>query len=338
MPNTPRVDLAAVDLAPVGLATVDLVGVGLNALDTIIPLPAFPVRGSKTEYSDALILPGGQVASTVVACQQWGLRTRYIGKLGDDAAEAMHREAFARAGVETQMIVVPGGASPQSLIMVDPSGERTILGRRDERVVLQPEDLKREWVVAARALHVDGHDTGAATLAAGWAREAGIPVIADLDEIYPGLEALLAQIDYLIVSRDFPSRLMQEPDLERALQQMQRRYGCRLAAATLGEQGVLAWDGKRFHAAAAYRVPVADTTGAGDIFHAGFIYGLLQGWPLGRQLEFACAAAAMNCMKVGARGGIEAVAAIEALVAAGTRYPEARLVSPTGVRFPNAMD
>jgi sulfofructose kinase len=63
-----------------------------------------------------------------------------------------------------------------------------------------------------------------------------------------------------------------------------------------------------------------DTTGAGDIFHAGFIYGLLQGWPLNRQLDFACAAAALNCMAVGARGGIQTVEAIEELMATGTRY------------------
>jgi sugar/nucleoside kinase (ribokinase family) len=101
---------------------------------------------------------------------------------------------------------------------------------------------------------------------------------------------------------------------------MQHRFGCRLTAATLGEDGVLAWDGRRFHHRPAYRVPVVDTTGAGDIFHAGFIYGLLRGWPLERMLDFSCAAAAMNCMAAGARGGIHAVPAIEELMATTPRY------------------
>lgn len=298
----------------------DLVGVGLNATDTVIPLPKYPERGSKIEYQTASILPGGQVATTVVACQHWGLQTRYVGKLGDDHAAALHHEAFSRAGVETQIVTVPGGISPQSLILVDSDGERTVLCRRDERLVLQPSDLEREWVVNARALHVDGHDTAAATTAAGWAREAGIPVVADLDEPYPGVEELLEKIDYLIVSRDFPCRLMEERDLETALRKMQRRYGSRLAAATLGPDGVLAWDGKQFLHIPAYCVPTIDTTGAGDIFHAGFIYGLLQDWPLFRQLDFACAAAALNCMAVGARGGIKTLEAIESLMATGTKY------------------
>ena len=299
---------------------VDLVGVGLNATDTLIPLHTYPARGSKVEYRNASVMPGGQAATTVIACQTWGLSTRYVGKLGEDDAARLHREAFDRAGVEAQLTTVTGAASPQSLILVDEGGERTVLCRRDERLLLEPRDLRREWIVNARALHVDGYETAAATLAAGWAREAGIPVIADLDELYEGVETLIENIDYLIVSRDFPCRLMADPDLESALKRIQRRFGARLTAATLGEEGVLAWDGRRLHHRPAYRVPVVDTTGAGDIFHAGFIYALLKGWPLDRQLDFSCAAAAMNCMGAGARGHIQPVEAVEELMATTPRY------------------
>ncbi len=299
---------------------VDLVGVGLNATDTLIPLPTYPERGSKLEYSSASVMPGGQVATTVIACQSWGLRTRYVGKLGGDDAARLHEEAFQRAGVEAQLVKVPGGVSPQSLILVDGEGERTVLCRRDEQLALKPEELRREWMVNARVLHVDGHDTAAATLAASWAREAGIPVVADLDDTYPGIEDLVSNIDFLIVSKDFPCRLMDDTNLERALKRMQSRFSCQLSAATLGEDGVLAWDGKHLLHSAAYRVPVVDTTGAGDIFRAGFIYGLLREWPLDRQLDFSCAAAAMNCMAQGARGGIRPVDAIENLMATLARY------------------
>jgi sugar/nucleoside kinase (ribokinase family) len=305
------------------LPHVDLVGVGLNATDTLIPLPDYPSRGSKVEYRAASVMPGGQTATTVIACQTWGLRTRYVGKLGDDDAARLHEKAFDCAGVEARLIKVAGGVSPQSLILVDGGGERTVLCRRDERMALQPAELKREWIVNARALHVDGYDTAAATLAARWAHAAGIPVIADLDEIYSGVEELIENVDYLIVSRDFPCRLMSDRNLENALRRMRSRYGCRLSAATLGPDGVLAWDGRQLLHSAAYRVPVVDTTGAGDIFHAGFIYGLLQDWPLERQLDFSCAAAAINCMAHGARGGIQPVDAIENLMATVARYETA---------------
>lgn len=299
---------------------VDLVGVGLNATDTLIPLAEYPAPGSKVEFRAANILPGGQVASAVMACRRWGLRARYVGKLGDDSAAALHRKEFARTGVETKIVVVPGCASQQTVILVDGHGERTVLWHRDQRLGLRPDELDREWIVNSRALHVDGYDTAAAIVAAGWARAAGIPVIADLDDTYDRVEALLENIDYAIVSRDVPSRLLGEEHLEKSLPLMQRRFGCLLTAATLGEEGVLAWDGKQFHYASAYQVAAVDTTGAGDTFHAGFIYGLLQGWPLPRRLDFACAAAALNCMGVGARGGIQPVEMIENLMATGTRY------------------
>jgi sulfofructose kinase len=302
---------------------VDVVGVGLNATDTLIPVAHYPERGSKVEFHSAKVLPGGQVATAMVACQQWGLRTRYIGKVGDDSAAELHRAEFARLGVEAHIFIAPGCSSQQAFILVDDSGERTVLWKRDERLTLRPEELQQEWIVNSRALHVDGHDTIAATKAVLFARSHAVPTIADLDELYPDVEALLKNIDYLIASRDIPGRLMGEPDLRKSLPAVRERFGCRLTAATLGEEGVLAWDGKQFHYAPAFRVPPVDTTGAGDIFHAGFIYGLLQGWPLPRQLDFACAAAALNCTTVGARGGIQSVESIDRLIATGARHSQA---------------
>jgi sulfofructose kinase len=301
------------------LPKVDLVGVGLNATDTLIRLPHYPALGSKVGFRTADTLPGGQVATAVAACAQWGLRTRYVGKIGDDGAAAIHRAEFDRLGVETHLVTAPECASQQAVILVDDAGERTVLWKRDNKLTLQPEELEREWVTSARALHIDGHDTAAAVLAAGWARDAGVPVIADLDDLYPGIETLLEKIDYLIASRDIPGRLTGGPDLYQSLPAVQKRYGCSLAAATLGHEGVLAWDGSQFYYAPAFQVTAVDTTGAGDIFHAGFIFGLLQGWPLPRQLDFACAAAALNCTAPGARGGIQPVQNIERLMSTGSR-------------------
>jgi sulfofructose kinase len=288
-------------------------------MDTLIPLPHYPGRGEKVAFPGARILPGGQVASAMVACQTWGLRTRYVGKVGDDGAAMLHRAEFERAGVEAQLLTARGCGSQQAFILVDKTGERTVLWSRDGRVTLQPEELKKEWVENARALLVDGHDTAAATLAARWARAGGVPVVADLDELYPGVEELIGNVDYFIASRDIPGQLMREGDLRKALVGARSRYGCRLTAATLGEDGVLAWDGVDFYHAHAYRAEVVDTTGAGDIFHAGFIYGLLQGWPLQRQLEFACAAASLNCAGLGARRGIQPVERIERLTKSGEK-------------------
>jgi sulfofructose kinase len=299
----------------------DLVGLGLNATDTLISISDFPEPGSKANVHSLRVMPGGQVATAVIACQRWGMRTGYVGKLGDDGAAEIHRSAFAQAGVETHIITVPHCSSAQSHILVDRQGERSVLWHRDPRLAMQPQELNREWVVNARALLVDGCDTAAATLAAQWTHEAGAVVIADLDEVYPNVENLLENIDYLVVSRDLPGRISGQQELPKALQWLQSRFPSRLAAATLGTDGVLAWDGERFFHALAFRVPAVDTTGAGDIFHAGFIYGLREGWSLERVLDFACAAAALNCTAAGARGKIAAVEQIHELVVRGDRHP-----------------
>lgn len=305
----------------------DIVGVGLNATDTLIPVHEFPSSGAKVEFRSASVLPGGQVASAMVACRQWGLAARYIGKLGEGPSAKLHCAEFARVGVEARLLYASGCESQQSFILVEDSGERTVLWKRDDRLTIRPEELKQEWIIDARALHLDGHDTSAALLAAEWAQNVGIPVIADIDELYDGIENLLHRIDYLIVSRNVPEELTGCADLGHSLAAMRHRFGCRLTAATLGHDGVLAWDGERYLYASAYRVPVVDTTGAGDIFHAGFIFGLLQGWHMQRILQFGCAAAALNCMGVGARGGIRPVADIEALIAHGEKYPLSDMAS-----------
>lgn len=308
---------------------VDVVGVGLNATDTLIPVRDFPANGSKVEITSATTMLGGQVASAMAACQQWGLRTRYVGKLGEDHFAQLHRAEFARLGVETHLLTGAGCASQQAYILVDHTGDRTVLWKRDKRLMILPEELQREWVANAAILHLDGHDTAAAVVAAKWAREAGVPVVADLDELYPGVEALLPNIDFLITSRDIPQKLTSEEDLRLSLPEVFRRYDCTLAAATLGSDGVLAWDGGRFHYAPAFQVNVTDTTGAGDTFHAGFIYACRKGWPLQKKLEFACAAAALNCTGLGARGGIQSVEKIEELMDMGQRHPAAFELEPS---------
>ncbi len=303
-------------------SVVDIVGVGLNATDTIIRLPHFPAFNSKVEFRVSEILPGGQVATAVTACAHWGLKARYVGKIGDDSAGILQQNEMRKSGIEAHWIVVPDCQSQSSFILVDEiTGERTVLWKRDARLELLPSEIEREWVVHARLLHVDGHDCAGATEAARWARSARIPVTADLDNLYPGVEALLENVDYAIASKEFHTRLCRESDPLISLPATSSRFGCRLTAATLGADGVLAWDGARFYYSPAFEVKPVDTTGAGDVFHAGFAYALLRGDDLPRSLEFSCAAAGLSCMGMGARGGIASLNEIEKLIRSGRRRP-----------------
>jgi sulfofructose kinase len=305
-------------------SVVDIVGVGLNATDTIIRVPHFPAFNSKVEFRASEVLPGGQVATAVTACARWGLTARYVGKIGDDGSGLLQKNEMRRSGIEAHWIVVPGCQSQSSFILVDEgTGERTILWKRDPRLELLPGEIEREWVIRGRLLHVDGHDCAGATQAARWARAEKIPVTADLDNRYPGVEVLLENVDYAITSKEFPERICQTDDLFVSLPLITSRYGCRMAAATLGTDGVLAWDRTKFHYCPAFEVNPVDTTGAGDVFHAAFAYSLLRGDDLGRLLEFSCAAAGLSCMGIGARGGIATLAEIDGLIRKGRRRPVA---------------
>lgn len=302
--------------------TLDVLSLGLNATDTLLRLPHFPTLDSKVALLSSHILPGGQAASAAIACHRWGLRTRYIGKIGDDWAGRLQRAEMARENVEAFWIEVPGAPSQTAYILIDqPSGERTVLWQHDPRIALTTADLPRDLIAQTRLLHVDGHPPGPAAVAAQWAREAGAVVTADLDNLYPGVEELLASVDYLLSSREFPKRVTGIADIPAALCELHRRFGCRVVGATLGRDGVIAWDGTTFHYSPGFVMDTIDTTGAGDIFHAGFAYALLSGQTLDDALEFSCAAAAWNCTALGARGGIRPVSELDQLIREGRRYP-----------------
>jgi sugar/nucleoside kinase (ribokinase family) len=129
----------------------------------------------------------------------------------------------------------------------------------------------------------------------------------------PGLLRVLPFVDFPVTSKEFPVDATGEKNLLKALPQLQRDYGSRAVCATIGVDGALAWDGSRFWYAPSYKVRVVDTTGAGDLFHAAFSYGILGAWGLQRILDFACAAAGLNCEALGARGGISNLSKVKEL-------------------------
>jgi sugar/nucleoside kinase (ribokinase family) len=297
-----------------------VVGVGINATDTIIRLPRFPVFDSKIEFLSAQVMAGGQVASAMVACRRWGLRARYVGKIGGDAAGKLQRKEMAREGVDAHWIVVKNSMSQSAYILVDePSGERTILWKRDASIALRPADLNRKWIAGAEILLVDGHDTVAATRVARWARQQKIKVVADLDNLYSGIQALLKYVDFPITSKDFPERLTGERDLLKSLPMIQRQFKCHMMVATLGHLGAIAWDGVGFLMCPGFRVKAIDTTGGGDVFHGAFVYCLARRFEMNESLEFSCAAAAINCTAPGARGRIATLKEIARLRKTGKR-------------------
>ena len=299
----------------------DVLGIGLNATDTRVIVPRFPAYAGKAPFVDEILSPGGQVASAMVACAKLGLRVKYIGTVGDDERGRVQLQSLQGTGINIDDVVVRKGCANQSAyIVIDQStGERTVLWRRSDCLRLTPEEITEEQVVSARLLHIDGHDTPAVARAASIARKHGIPVTVDVDTIYHGFDKVLPNVDYLVTSSEFPTQWTNEPDPFKALTTLQREYGMRVAAMTLGAHGSLALLDGKFYYSPAFVVNCLDTTGAGDVFHGAFCYAVLKGMSMGDTLDFSNALAALNCTEIGARGGIRGVEDARSLMARAER-------------------
>jgi sulfofructose kinase len=317
-------------------AEFDLVGVGLNATDTLLLVSKYPALGGKIAFEREILSPGGQVASALVTCARLGLRTKYIGAVGDDERGRIQMTSLRDAGLNQvsmnldDLEIRTGCPNQSAYIVIDQStGERTIFWHRPECLSIDPAHITPEKIVGARMLHVDGHDTPAVARAARIAREHGIPVSVDVDNIYPGFDQVLASVDYLVGSTEFPARWTGERDPFRALERIQEQCGMRVAAMTLGPHGALAREAGKFTYSPGFVVNCVDTTGAGDVFHGAFCYSVLKGFTVREALEFSNAMAALNCTHLGARGGIASAEEARALVERGARrsHPDFKLTA-----------
>jgi sulfofructose kinase len=299
----------------------DVCGIGLNATDTLILLPKFPAYAGKVPFEAEIVSPGGQVASAMVTCARLGLRVKYIGTVGDDERGRIQLDSLAGTGINLDDVEVRSNCPNQTAyILIDRStGERTVLWQRHDCLRLSPGSITEEKIAGSRLLHIDAHDTPAVARAAAIARRHGIPVTVDVDTIYHGFDAVLPNIDYLIASSEFPSQWTTERDPLKALELIQEEYGMRVAAMTLGAHGALARMGGRFFYSPAFVVDCVDTTGAGDVFHGAFCYSVLQKMPLAQTLDFSNAMAALNCTRLGARGGIAERSGAELLMSTAAR-------------------
>ncbi len=280
----------------------DVVGLGLNSVDFITVLPGVPSPNSKMEIVDFSPHGGGQVATAMVACSRLGLRAMYIGKVGDDPWGDVSLESIRKEGVNVSAVTVEPGARNQfAIILVDQkSGERTILWRRDKRLFYREGELSRKAVCQGRVLHVDGHDLEATLTAVLWAKEEGIVTVMDADKIDARTGELIQHIDFLITSSTFPMRFTGITDPAKALDALQEFTGG-FVASTLGPDGAVALvDGSPVYFKG-IPIEAVDTTGAGDVFHGAFIYGLIRGWRLDQIFMFANAVAGLKCTGLGGR-------------------------------------
>jgi sulfofructose kinase len=283
----------------------DAVGFGLNAVDHLIVVPEYPAFDTKIRFLEHKQTAGGQTATAMVALQRLGLKTAYAGRFGSDMEGQFGFRTLQDEGVDIDFAEVIEGARNQiAFIIVDArNGERTIIWDRDDRVSYAAEEAPVALASRGRVLHLDAHDPPACVRMAQTAHAAGTIVSADIDSIYEGLSDLLPLIDVLITSVEFPHRLTGIADERTSLVELKARYGCPIVGLTKGARGAVVLCEGQFLEAPACKVPhgCRDTTGAGDAFHGGFLFGLLTGEDIETSLRIGNAAAALKCRDLGGR-------------------------------------
>ncbi|HEX8143962.1 MAG TPA: carbohydrate kinase family protein [Pyrinomonadaceae bacterium] len=296
----------------------DAVGFGLNAVDHLIVVPSYPAFDTKTRLMEHAQAAGGQTASAMVALKRLGLRTLYAGRFGSDMEGHFGLASVRDEGVDVRYAEMIEGASTQiAFIIIDArNGERTVIWDRDDRLAYGTSDVPLEIAASGSVLHLDAHDPPACARMARAAREGGSIISADIDNIYEGLPELLPSIDILISSSEFPRRLTGIRDHRTALLEIKARYGCALVGMTLGTRGALLYLDGLFLESPALCVPggCRDTTGAGDAFHAGFLYGLLRREDVETSLRLANATASLKCRSLGARTSLPTRTELDAFI------------------------
>ncbi|HTS16137.1 MAG TPA: PfkB family carbohydrate kinase [Verrucomicrobiae bacterium] len=288
---------------------IQVYGLGQCTLDHLAILPSYPKPDTKCEFREMTVQGGGPAATAMVALSRWGIRCAFAGAVGDDAIGAQIRRTLDDEGVDTSGLLVRRGSGSQfAFIAVEAgTGRRTIFWRRPSGAAPAANELDRELIRQAKVVHTDGLYVEASVAAARMVREAGGQVVVDAGTLRDGSLELAKESDCFIASAGFARALIGE---DRPLDACRRlaELGPRVVGVTRGEKGYVALDRGMVIKRPAYRVKAVDTTGCGDVFHAGFIYGLVQGWDAGPCLDFGAWAAARVSLRPGGRDGIPSLA------------------------------
>ena len=311
--NRPMIPLGDVyfDLNLRGDRRYQVAGFGENAVDWVCRIPHLPQHDSKMRMEEMYRIGGGTVATASSLCSRYGLRTLYIGRVGDDEAGDFSRKDLEAETLDTVIDVIPGASSHLSLILVDrATGKRTIIWDRDEALRYRPGEVRLDKIAEAEVVILDASDAAASVEVTKAARAAGALVVLDIDKAVPEAEQLLQLVDFAIPSAGFLQDFFGAAEWREGMRRLKELAGG-FAAVTLGEEGAAAFWGDRLHQFPPYPVTAVDSTSAGDVFHGAFAYSLFQGWSVGKCMRFCNAAGALACTRLGARPSIPSLEEVD---------------------------
>ncbi len=286
-------------------SSLDVYGLGQCCLDLLVRTESYPPPDVKCEVFDLTRQGGGPVATALVALSRWGARCAIAGVVGDDPIGDEIRASISSENVDAHNVLVrPDSESQLAFVLAEPgTGRRTIFWRRPTGDPLRAEEVDVERLLGARVFHTDGLFPEASIAAARAAKDAGIEISVDAGSLRDGMIELASMADHFLASGTFARAYAPGASAVDVCHRL-AELGARVAGVTLGERGYAAVaDGIEIERPA-YSVDAVDTTGCGDVFHAGYLHGLLNGWAAEVRFDFAAWAASRVATKLGGRTGI----------------------------------
>jgi len=295
---------------------IEVVGLGQACVDYVGRVPEYPAEDSKTELEEPYSSCGGPAATAIVTLARSGISTSFIGSISDDPFGVQIVDGLKKEGVDmSRLKITPGRNTQFAFIAVTRSaGQRTIFWSRSSAPELAPEEVSLNSFPDARILHLDGLMVDAGKEAAEQARRRGMTVVMDAGTLREGSLGLVSRVDILIASEPFAAALTGAAVPGRKALEKLIVLGPRQVVITLGARGSIGLDRHGMVKQNAFPVVSRDTTGAGDVYHGAYVYGLLQGWRMNACMAFASAAAALKCMNGRGWRGIPRIRAIEGLM------------------------
>ncbi len=283
----------------------DVIGIGQVCMDHIGRVLHYPDVEGRVELEEVTLCSGGPTATALLVLARFGMNVTLIGKVGDDDLGMMAIQDLQKERIDTSFLIKEKHKKTQvSFIPVErKSGRRTVFWSRGTITPLKPKDIRKKIIVQSKAIHFDELFVEAIVEAAQIAKKSGVIVSMDAGNYEEGIEELKGKVDLFIASESFMKEYCGEGNPKKGMKKL-KEFGAKVTTVTLGSKGSITIYDNEFIKIPAYQVQAVDTTGAGDVFHGAFLYGWLRGWDIRQTLRFASAAAAMNCLSLGAHGGI----------------------------------
>lgn len=287
----------------------DVLVYGTICLDAVWRVDAIPAPGGYVDVLDERRMVGGEAANTAIALARWGLNVALAGNaLGDDADGDTLRRLFVEQAPEIDLqyvVTEPGTETPYCLCMATPDGNRTMVGKGFAGVHSTP--LSAALAGSATWFTAEPNAYAAGVAACLQAAAAGAKLLPMDFTRQTDLNSLSTVV---VTSTDHIGSLP-APELVHYAERIHGESGA-ICIVTRGAAGCIVAAPGETRLVPAFAVPeIVDSTGAGDIFRAGLLFGFVKEWDLWRTIGFASAAAALNCGAMGGWGGVRSVSEIE---------------------------